>query len=392
MKFKKNYYKAIEFFTPIKKNRFNQYKIDGNEYLGVGDYINAEKCYKNMIDILPNNSEGYINLAFMFLEKNSINDAEFYIRKAIAIDDTNPDSLYILGRTLQKNNNLDQAADNFILAAKFCKDRELFLQLADAFFNLNKISEATQCLYGVLSIAPDDPGAKYLIDMLEGRVLPDRAPDHYVRNLFDANAESFDKVLIEELDYRVPQELFALLNEEVNLAAQQWSVLDLGCGTGLLGQLMAPYVDKLVGVDLSTNMLEKARARHLYTQLENAELVSMMCAESENSYDIAMAADVFVYVGKLDETFAEVKRVLKPHGFFVFSLQALEQILEVDAHKASYQDFRLNATFRYSHSAQYIEKLAEHNHFTIRKMISGELRKNAGIPVSGWYVLCESIK
>jgi predicted TPR repeat methyltransferase len=389
--FKKMQKKIKSCFYINSNLRFNQWKEDGNSYLSAGNYAEAEVCYRRMISIFPERSGGYINLGFVLAENNQLDDAEFYIRKAIKIDNKNPDSFCILGRVLHKKNDLINAVKSFVLAASFCKDRDLFLTLADALFSLNEINESLLCLYGARSIAPDDQIIKYLIDSREGNNRPDTAPNKYIQGVFDTYADSFDEHLLVELDYRTPQELVALLNQEVNLTAQQWSVLDLGCGTGLLGQEMASYVNQMVGVDLSANMLEKAGARNVYTRLENADLTSMMRDESKSSYDIVMAADVFIYVGKLDEIFLEVKRVLKPHGFFMFSLEALEKTLNVDAHKTNQQDFRLNATARYAHSAQYIERLAQLNHFAIRKMVSSELRKNAGAPVIGWYVLCESL-
>lgn len=389
----KSIYKKIKNILPTNKNiLFEKYKIEGNLYLSAKKYNDAEACYKKMISALPGRTEGYINLAFMFIENDLLDDAEYYIRKAIKIDNKDPDSFYILGKIKHKKNHLAEAISNYKLAASFCKDPDLFLTLGEAFFILNKIDESTRCLYGARSLAPDDHSIEYLINSREGRIRPDTAPTGYIETLFDTYANSFDEILVKELDYIVPQKLVALLDQEVNLMAQQWSVLDLGCGTGLLGQAMASYAYNLVGVDLSPNMLKKAEARHIYNHLVNAELVSMMRNELENSYDVVMAADVFIYVGKLDETFSEVRRVLKPRGFFVFSLEALQERVEEDARKNNHEDFVLNATSRYSHSAQYIEKLAKLNHFVIRKMMSGELRKNAGMPVCGLYVLCELIK
>ncbi len=43
--------------------------------------------------------------------------------------------------------------------------------------------------------------------------------------------------------------------------APQDVLLDLGCGTGTLGVTLAPYVDRVIGVDLSAAMLERARAK-----------------------------------------------------------------------------------------------------------------------------------
>lgn len=380
-----------KLLNAIKSEPVN-FKKKGNDYLASGNIEQAEQCYRQHIIAHPDDSEGYANLAFLLLEKNQLEDAESCLNKAAKIDNVNPDIFYMLGKISHKKNNIKNAIYQFEMAAKLCSNRDLYLVLANSFFDLGKKDDGLNCLHKAHFLAPDDTTIKYLISAVEGYDRPDTAPTEYIQKLFDGYADSFEKSLVEELKYVAPKKLVALLNEEVNLSARKWTVLDLGCGTGLLGQEIAPYVDSLVGVDLSAKMLEKAGARHIYTRLENAELVSMMRTEQESSYDIAMAADVFIYVGKLDETFAEVSRVLKPHGIFLFSLEAWEEVLEADAHKNRQQDFRLNATMRYSHSAQYIEKLTQLNNFTIRKMIFGELRNNVGAPVSAWYVLCELIK
>lgn len=381
--------KIKNYFLRKKAIHFNQLKKDGNFYLSVGNYNDAEECYNKMISIFPNRADGYINVGFVCIESNRFDDAEFYITKAIEIDNTNPDSLYMLGNVYHKKNNIKKAIEYFLLAARFCKDSDLFVTLFNSFFDLNRKKEAVDCLYRARLITPNDQSIGYLIDSIDGMHRPDTAPPAYIKNLFDGYADSFEKNLVEELGYCAPQALFELVDQAVDLRARRFSILDLGCGTGLVGRLIAPYSATLVGVDLSSNMLNKVRELNIYTRLENTDLVSMMRNEPANSYDIVMAADVFIYVGKLDDTFTEVRRVLKPHGLFVFSLEALEQTLEADAHKTTQQDFRLNTTSRYAHSSAYIHQLAVINNFTVCKMISGELRKNSGNPVAGWYVLCE---
>ena len=45
------------------------------------------------------------------------------------------------------------------------------------------------------------------------------------------------------------------------------AMLDLGCGTGLGGAAFRPFVDRLVGVDLSPAMIAQAAAKGLYDRL-----------------------------------------------------------------------------------------------------------------------------
>ena len=49
----------------------------------------------------------------------------------------------------------------------------------------------------------------------------------------------------------------------------------------------------------------------------------MMKAEPASSYDLVTAADVFIYVGRLD-ALCEVCRLLRPSGLFMFSVESLD--------------------------------------------------------------------
>lgn len=96
-------------------------------------------------------------------------------------------------------------------------------------------------------------------------------------------------------------------------------VLDLGCGTGLYHPVLAPLVVKLVGVDSSPEMLN--RARQLSDDLSlGTELVP---GSAENlpfrdaTFDLVIAYDVLHHVREIRAVAEEVRRVLKPGGRFV---------------------------------------------------------------------------
>jgi predicted TPR repeat methyltransferase len=86
----------------------------------------------------------------------------------------------------------------------------------------------------------------------------------YVRRLFDQYAGRYDAALTEHLHYRGP----VLLREAVTSALECLgrpmhfaSLLDLGCGTGLAGQVFRPFAGRLVGIDLSPAMIARAEAK-----------------------------------------------------------------------------------------------------------------------------------
>jgi predicted TPR repeat methyltransferase len=174
-------------------------------------------------------------------------------------------------------------------------------------------------------------------------------------------------------------------------AGEKSDLLDLGCGTGLAGVAFAPYTRHLVGVDLSANMLARARARRLYQRLEHAELLSMMQREGNASYDVVVAADVFIYSGRLDEIFAEVKRLLRAGGLFAFSVESLDALSGLARempHEA--KEYQLNASGRFAHASTYIQALALACGFRVNTMLSAPARLEDGKAVMAWLVLLES--
>ena len=79
---------------------------------------------------------------------------------------------------------------------------------------------------------------------------PARAADSYVRNLFDATAESFDETLSNWLDYRAPELVAEAVRAELGTGASTLATIDLGCGTGLAAPLLRGMTRRLEGVDL----------------------------------------------------------------------------------------------------------------------------------------------
>ena len=141
------------------------------------------------------------------------------------------------------------------------------------------------------------------------------APRHYVEQLFDSYAVGFDEHLVGTLQYRGPQVLADGLGRE-----RYASALDLGCGTGLAAPSLRPRCTRLEGVDLSAVMVERARARQLYDELRQADVVEALTA-APGAHDLLFAADVFIYVGALDAVFAAAARALRPGGELCFSVE-----------------------------------------------------------------------
>jgi predicted TPR repeat methyltransferase len=216
-----------------------------------------------------------------------------------------------------------------------------------------------------LACNPGDAMQTYLLAALRSESLV-RAPDNYLVAYFDEFADTFEKKLVDALDYRVPEKLHAMLAKSGRRFA---NVLDLGCGTGLCAPFLHQLGDRLTGVDLSHRMLEKASARGLYSDLIEAEAGDFLdlCADR---FDLVVAADFVIYFGDLATLFEKVARVLKPGGLFAFNTETAER------------NFRILPSGRFAHATDYIDAAAA-AHFTRADLQHTTIRLEAAKPVDG---------
>jgi predicted TPR repeat methyltransferase len=258
-----------------------------------------------------------------------------------------------------------------------------YLTLATRLMSSRLFEPARQCLGRALQEEPRDPMAGHLLAALSGENL-DRPVDGYVRQLFDASAVSFDADLVSRLGYGIPREMVDALRAVESAPAVPWDVLDLGCGTGLVGVEVAPHTRHLVGVDLAPNMIERARRRNIYTDLHCADLMTVLARGGR--YDVVAAADVFIYVGKLDAVIPAIRRVLKPGGLFSFSAEAVEA-----ADEPAPQGYCLGSMGRFAHSADYLRQLAQRNGFGIEVLRNTRIRFEHRRPVEGWLTIWRAV-
>ncbi|MBN2719125.1 MAG: class I SAM-dependent methyltransferase [Deltaproteobacteria bacterium] len=90
-------------------------------------------------------------------------------------------------------------------------------------------------------------------------------------------------------------------------------VLEVGCGTGLIMKEIQHQVKSIKGIDISEQMLEKARERGLDVCQGMAENLPW----PDNSFDVVYSFKVLAHVAHIREALAEMNRVLRPGGFMV---------------------------------------------------------------------------
>ena len=97
-------------------------------------------------------------------------------------------------------------------------------------------------------------------------------------------------------------------------------VLDVGSGGGYLPEELTRFFDQVCGVDMSPGSVAAAHTHALTNGLKIAYRVGR--AESlpfaDSAFDVVTCCDVLEHVDDLDRVLAEVARVLKPGGIFVY--------------------------------------------------------------------------
>ncbi|WNC66794.1 malonyl-ACP O-methyltransferase BioC [Thalassotalea nanhaiensis] len=95
-------------------------------------------------------------------------------------------------------------------------------------------------------------------------------------------------------------------------------VLDLGCGTGYFADVLATQFNHVIGLDLSKEMLNFSNLnRNDKINWLNADIHSIPLMD--NSVDIVFSNLAIQWCDPLTDAFAEIKRILKPDGVFIFS-------------------------------------------------------------------------
>ncbi|MEQ8967470.1 MAG: methyltransferase domain-containing protein [Azospirillaceae bacterium] len=230
-----------------------------------------------------------------------------------------------------------------------------------------------------LAAVPEDTlGAAARLALL-GAAAPERLPVEHVRRLFDAYAHRFDADLVDGLGYRAPQVLRALWESLPDRPARPVTGLDLGCGTGLGGAAFADCAEALDGIDLSSAMLARARARGLYRRLERGDLTVPPAPAPDAPawrYDLVLAADALPYLGDLSPALRAAAAALVPRGHLLASLE--------DGGEAP--GWSLGPGQRYRHALGYVAEASAAAGFEVAAVERVPLRREGGAAVAGLFV------
>jgi predicted TPR repeat methyltransferase len=185
--------------------------------------------------------------------------------------------------------------------------------------------------------------------------------------------------VLKNLDYRAPQLLVNRVAQAIGSGQGKLDVLDAGCGTGLCGILLKAWARRLIGVDLSPKMLEKAQLREVYDHLVVDELTTYLTMHPA-AYDLVISADTLCYFGDLTAVILAGAASLRPMGRLGFTL---EKATAADA-PAGYW---LQSNGRYSHTEPYVCRILSEAGMEQVSVEEAVLRMERFEPVQGLVVM-----
>ena len=400
---KPEHQKAHIMQTPLEQARLAF--LQGIEHFESGRLVQAKISFENSLGLAPGRPSVLGNLGVCLYALREWEKAVEVLQQACAADADHADAWICLGlcqehlgqwllATQSLARGLALRPDNAVhwlklgqcrlrvgdaegALAAFDQALERDASLADAWSargslmrEIGELQQAAICFEKALAHGAEPTLHHYFLASVRGQDSPPAPPRLYVESLFDDYAADFQSHLVQHLGYQAHETLVRPL---LDSGRRFEAVLDLGCGTGLCGALMRPVATAIDGVDLSSAMLEQARAGGTYRDLAHADLAAYLAA-SVSRYDLVLAADVFIYVGALETVFAEVHRILVPTGCFAFSLETSE-----------HHEVQLMPSLRYAHSQDYIRKLAQLHGLIVDNIIQAPIRHDQQQPVMGLY-------
>jgi predicted TPR repeat methyltransferase len=375
-----------------------------------GKLSEAESGYRSVLRIRPEDPDALHFLGMLHFHRGEREQALKFVRRSLASLGSNPHAWNNLGNMLLACDRSQEAADAYEKATQhgaqmaetwynraiclrrvrqydlaiecFLKTIEIKPQYAPVYerlgmmlYSLGRFRDAAGVYRRWLLQEPDNPVARHMLSALSGEDVPARADDEYLRVLFDRFACSFDENL-SELGYRAPELLAATLGEYV-ASDGRLEILDAGCGTGLCGPLLRSMARRLVGVDLSAGMVDKARPRNVYDELVVGELCAFMRTRPD-AFDVIVSADTLVYFGALEEAAAAARQSIRPNGVLAFTVERL-----VDAE----QPYRIQPHGRYAHREDYVRQVLLTAGFARVDIKPVVLRRERGEDVHGHLVV-----
>jgi ubiquinone/menaquinone biosynthesis C-methylase UbiE/DNA-binding transcriptional ArsR family regulator len=202
------------------------------------------------------------------------------------------------------------------------------------FYRLNRSSPLGALAQQLVAACSNDADPAIALDLQRLAAIKRQRAD-IASTYFRENAAQWHRIRSLYIDER---EVEAAL-VDIIAAADPRDLLDIGTGTGRMLEILAPRVERALGIDQSREMLAVARVNLERAGLENG-LVRLgdmyQLALPDASFDAVVVHQVLHYADRPEAVIAEAARVLRPSGILMlvdFAPHTLEFLRDEHAHR-----------------------------------------------------------
>lgn len=368
----KGYLQLLGYFSEAPILHYNL----GLLLLEIKEYGKAVESLLLAAKYNPTDSDILFNLALSYKKDGDLAAAIKMYKEVLQLEPDSIDALYNLGGCYREQKEFDKAIESYLRVIGLdCNHMSASNNLAFIYQLQGQTEKAIQCFKKVLELNPDHEAAGHMLAALTGAEVSS-SPDAYVKEVFDNYSEHYEKSLVVELEYAVPEKIKHIIMTGDRLKKSFRYGLDLGCGTGLSGEAFHEMAERLDGIDLAPKMVEIADEKNIYGALYVSGIDEFL-GRDVGLFDFVLAADVFGYIGDLKDVFTSVYHRTTEDVLFCFSTETVVG-----------EGCKLRSTGRFAHSELYIEGIASGTGWQIREKHSASLRKEKGVWIEGnlWFM------
>lgn len=294
---------------------------------------------ENLLDNIKYKFESVQRFLQTIIKENS--------KKLSNLSETN----YKLGLFHLRANNLRDAEFRFRIVLYFIPDHYLALyNLAKCYIAKKQRSSAIEKIKLALKIKPDFSEAEYLLGTLEKSKKIDEIPLPIIEDYYDNIAPSYNERFNSGMGYRVPQYMADLLSIHFEQRRGNPKILDLGCGTGKCTEAIIYNIqyEKIVGIDISKNMLKEAQKikngdSPLFDKLVNVDF-NQYLDKTSSKFDIVLAGMSLHFKKDLQTQLQKISRVLEKNACIAFTTQKKKESYHSDIN-ISYEYFEYTISY-----------------------------------------------
>lgn len=204
-----------------------------------------------------------------------------------------------------------------------------------------------------------------------------------VRNCYDLTAAEYTKVFSDELSHK-PLDCL-LLKRFANENKDKGIVADLGCGCGHTTKFLKDSgAEKLIGIDLSPEMIRQASQANEDIKFEVGNMLALEAKAEEFAAILAFYSIVHFTSEEIERAFAEIHRVLKPFGQYLFSFHVGSE----ETHLEEFLNQKVDITF-YFFEVDNVLQMLEKAGFRAKEIIIRYPYQDVEFPSKRAYITAE---